>query len=299
MFVHVVICVHTGEYDVLGVMGCAGPFHCSFAGSPLRSSSIEDGVGVGAASAQSSPDLVVRSRSIVEGVGDGGGAASAHSDPVVLGFGVMVVCALLSTGLVEVAEIVDVVGVGEVGGGGVIVAVVALVVVVVVVWRFCRRSLSFACRASCKRLINWRRFVLLFLFLLLLLLLFSSLSAPSSSNVVVAGVNVFAAGESCIGCFLRGSMFCRQCLFGMKSAALLLNIGCCAGSSSSSLSLSLLNSCAVAFAVSMAEAVVTAAVIAASIMSSAICALKADTSVIVDSSVVSVVSSVVSVDSSV
>ena len=135
MFVHVVVCVGMGEYDVLGVMGCAGPFHCSFAGSPLRSSSIEDGVGVGAASTQrlSSPDLVVRSRSIVEGVGDGGGAASAHSDPVVLGFGVMVVCALLSTGLVEVAEIVDVVGVGEVGGGGVIVAVVALVVVVVVV----------------------------------------------------------------------------------------------------------------------------------------------------------------------
>lgn len=92
------------------------------------------GVGVGAASAQSSPDLVENSRSIVEGVGDGGGAASAQSDPDELGLSVVVVCAFLSaTILVGVAGFVDVVGDGEVGGGEIVVAEVSLVVVVVVV----------------------------------------------------------------------------------------------------------------------------------------------------------------------
>ena len=51
-------------------------------------------------------------------MGVGAGAASAHSDPVVIGFGVMVVCALLSAADVEgVVDFVGVVMGDRVGGG--------------------------------------------------------------------------------------------------------------------------------------------------------------------------------------
>ena len=182
---------------------------------------------------------VLRSSRIDNGFGVGIGAASAHSEGS-RGAGVLV-CVLHSA----------VVGVD---GGGVAVAVVVLVVVPVVLVvvgvggrRFCRRRLSLVCRTSCKRLIRLRRVL-------------SLLSLPSSSSSSVIGMKEGAAGEnwgdgryagavgeSCSGLLARvlaGSIFCRLCLMGLKSASLWL-LAVLVGVSGSSLSSLLLKYLAV------------------------------------------------------
>ena len=156
-----IVCVRDID-DGVRVMGGAGSAHRSRETGVVvgvRVSLVLEGlgVGVGAGSAQSSLDVVglvvVVGALLLEGLGVGVGAGSAQSS--------------IGGEKLNAGALGD--SIGGVGGVEVLVAVVVVGVIVGGVRRcFALRSRSFACRISCRRrIIFWRRVVVLFMLLLL------------------------------------------------------------------------------------------------------------------------------------